>query len=92
MTLQEAGIREGSLVLLKPWADRQTVPQRLFRLSHWLSPGARTAAVGGWPGYHVGGCYALDGVWHGISTADIERLADDRELQALGSVTPKEGP
>jgi hypothetical protein len=82
MTLQEAGIREHSLVVLKPFGDRQTLRQRLFRLGNWLSPGAREAEVGVWPGYAIFGTYFIDGAWNGQSTADIERLATDRDLRS----------
>jgi hypothetical protein len=75
MTLQEAGIREGSLV------ERQTLRQRLFRIGNWLSPGARGAEVGVWPGYAIFGTYVSDGTWHSPSTADIERRATEDELQ-----------
>jgi hypothetical protein len=81
MTLREAAIHEWSLVVLKPFGDRQTLRQRLFRIGGWLSPGAREAEIGVWPGYAIFGTYVIDGAWNGQSTADIERLATDEDLR-----------
>jgi hypothetical protein len=81
MTLQEAGIREWVVVVLKPFGDRQTVRQRLFCLGNYLSAAARASEVGQWPGYHVWGTYLVDGVGFGVSTADIERAATDEDLR-----------
>jgi hypothetical protein len=82
MTLHEAGIQEWSLVVLKLFGDRQTLRQRLFRIRGWLSPEARGAGIGVWPGDAIFGTYVLDGLWGDQSTADIERLASDADLRA----------
>lgn len=82
MTLREAGIREGTLVVLKPFGDQQALRSRLFRIGAWLSPGARAAEVGVSPGYAIFGTYIIDGAWNGQTTADIERLATPEDLRA----------
>jgi hypothetical protein len=82
MTLHEAGIRQGSLVVLKPFGDRQSLRQRLFRIGNWLSPGARGAEVSVWPSYAIFGTYVIDGAWNGQSTADIERRSTDEDRRA----------
>jgi hypothetical protein len=81
MTLHEAGIREGTLVVLRPFGDRQALRARLFRIGRWLSPGAQGADIGVWPGYAIFGTYVVDGAWNGQSTADIERLGTDEDLR-----------
>ena len=40
-----------------------------------------------WPGYAIFGTYVLDGARSGQSTADIERLATEGELQ-IGDCDP----
>jgi hypothetical protein len=75
-------LQPGMTVVLKPWGDRQTLRARLFKIDAWLSPGARAAELGVWPGSAIFGTYVLDGVWGHQSTSDIERLATDDDWHA----------
>jgi len=86
MTAREAGIRDGTVVVLKPFGDRHTLRARLFRVNGPLSPGAAAAELGVWPGYAIFGTYVLDGLWNAQSTADIERLATADDLHRRDDV------
>jgi hypothetical protein len=80
MAAREVGIRDGTIVVLKPFGDRHTLRARLFRVNRQLSPGAAAAELGVWPGYAIFGTSMPDGLWNAQSTADIERLAMVDEL------------
>jgi hypothetical protein len=86
MAAREVGIRDGTIVVLKPFGDRHTLRARLFRVNGPLSPGAAAAELGVWPGYAIFETSMPDGLWNAQSTADIERLAPGDDLHRRDDV------